>query len=502
MSRASLPLSPAPTEPSPSVDVPMTVPWTGLLGREGSPTGDGRLIEENALSWLDGPSPLRYVPMDMGAHDGAYVVGQITSISRSQGGKILGKGFFDLASPYGEEAMRCVKDKRMDGVSLDLDDVSFEIRVRPEVMGGDAPLSEDDAPEAPLDSGASDSPDSRPVNPDGTVTVVEVSSTDELMVTTSARIRAATLVAIPAFVDARIELVDTPDESLPGEEAPSAAPPSEGVDTESASEQSDELTAGITMPDSPPTAWFSDPGLVRATALTVTPEGRVYGHLATWGTCHLSHTHNGCVTPPHSAASYAYFHTGAVLTCEGAEVPVGHITLDTTHAGTHLSAAAASTHYENTGAVVADVTAGEDSVGIWVAGALRPTVTDAQMRALRSSPLSGDWRRLSGTLELVAALAVNVPGFPVPRPCGLVAGGVTLSLVASGMVPPRKVRRPGTLGALSTDDLRYLKRLADRERAEEKRSLTAPSETAVRLARRVRASALCVRTSCSHHERV
>jgi hypothetical protein len=200
------------------------------------------------------------------------------------------------------------------------------------------------------------------------------------------------------------------------------------------------------------------------------------------------------VPPPHSATRYSHFHTGAVLTEDGAEVPVGHITLDTLHASATLTPASTLAHYENTGTVVADVAAGEDRFGIWVAGALRPWATPEQVRSLRSAPLSGDWRRIAGSLELVAALAVNVPGFPVPRPSGLVAGGVVQSLVASGMLPPARVRRPGTEGALSLDDLRYLKRLADRERAEESALLAAGSlPSPVELARRVRASALSMR---------
>lgn len=508
---------------------PNRVPWSGVIGVEGQATGDGRLIETNALVWDALPLPLRYVPMDVGAHAGAYVVGMIETLGRAPGGDIIATGTFDLAAEYGEQAMADVRDKRMDGVSMDLDDVSFEVRVRAEVLeAADAMMEE-------LLFGDPEADGPREVDEDGRVVVATISSDDELMVTTSARVRAATLVSIPAFNTARIALADAPamgpdSPGVPGEgDGPSmggvmpdgetecsctegdesydpgctCGPPDEQPDGDRGDPHPDDeltrrspldpaLVAGA-APDAPPQAWFAKPSFREATALTVTPEGRVYGHLAIWGTCHISHTHSGCVTPPHSAAGYAYFHTGAVLTAEGTEVPVGHITLDTRHAGERLSAAAASAHYEHTGHVVADIAAGEDSYGIWVAGALRPSATETQIRALRSAPLSGDWRRLSGNLELVAALAVNVPGFPVPRPRGLVAGGVALTLLASGMVPPRTVLRPGTLGALSIDDLRYLKKLADRERAEEQRAALAPLPAAAQLARRVRASALAMR---------
>src|SRR4029079_16942320 len=81
------------------------------------------------------------------------------------------------------------------------------------------------------------------------------------------------------------------------------------------------------------------------------------------------------------------------------------------------------------GMVAADVRVGEDEHGIWVAGALRSHLSDEDVRAFRAALLSGDWRRIAGRLELVAALAVNVPGFPVPRTRSLVASGETETLL-------------------------------------------------------------------------
>jgi hypothetical protein len=230
--------------------------------------------------------------------------------------------------------------------------------------------------------------------------------------------------------------------------------------------------------------------------LTVTDAGQVFGHLALWGTCHISHAGSGeCVTPPRSAASYAYFHTGAIRTQGGTEIPVGHLTLDTTHANLAASPAATLAHYENTGAVVADIAVGEDSHGIWVAGSLRPSATPDQIRALRAAPLSGDWRQIGSNLELVAALAVNVPGFPVPRPAGMVASGAITSLVAAGMVTHHSLPAVA-VAALSSEDLRYLKTLISRERRNEARAIRrAPASTddLSALARRVRLTTLAAR---------
>lgn len=165
---------------------------------------------------------------------------------------------------------------------------------------------------------------------------------------------------------------------------------------------------------SPPKDWFNDPNLTRATPLTVTDNGQVFGHLATWGQCHTG-IGNQCVTAPRSTTNYAYFRTGETVCADGSRVPVGKITLGTGHADTSLGYVPAVQHYDDSGAAVAVVNAGEDRFGIWVAGSLVPGVDEGKLAELRRSPLSGDWRRIGGNLELVAALAVNSPGFPVLR---------------------------------------------------------------------------------------
>lgn len=656
------------------VEVSEPSKWSGVLGMEGQMTGDGRYIEANALYWEDLPLPIRYVSSDVGAHDGAQVVGKITNIWRGEGGQIMGEGDFDTNSGHGKEALRQVKEGLTTGVSMDLDDVSFEVRMSSELVN----LLESESLAADEEAEADE---------DGRVKVAAVKSDDEVRITTSGRIRAATIVAIPAFSQAKIALaasaqsfgsnpsqarapkgsakggqwIDTPGGIAANAEAFSNNGPWNGPGKSNASNLNDmgfagggwfeggganvgraytgkdgrprytylvqedfsdsdrkwyvldgpvskwgdldesdpslistetmdlpgaigkvkELTKDTTPIDAnslsanklttfateeqitmavsddpfpfemtlalqalkatdktefgsddymalatkardlfqvavdkgldqasefvdaldaflavdwsmwqpsdeeqpdltepgldepllasasvnfPPRAWFANPGLTEATPLTVTDDGRIFGHLAVWDTCHIGHSHSGCVKPPRSKAGYAYFRVGSVMTDDGSEVATGRITLETRHALGSLNATQTLAHYEDTGRAVADVAAGEDRFGIWIAGSVRPSATDDQIRALRGSPLSGDWRRIAGNLELVAALAVNVPGFPIPRPNGMVASGQVQSLVASGMMPPRKVVPPGSPGALSDDDLRYLKSLAARER--------------------------------------
>jgi hypothetical protein len=193
-----------------------------------------------------------------------------------------------------------------------------------------------------------------------------------------------------------------------------------------------------TMPTPRPTEWFQDPGLPGPTPLTITADGRVFGHLATWDTCHVGIT-GECVTPPRSNHNYAYFRTGEVVTASGDKVPVGQITMNTGHADRNLAAASTVAHYDNTGTAVVDVAAGEDTHGIWVAGAMRDGVSEDQVYVLQATgAISGDWRKIGGNLELVAALVVNVPGFPVPR-MQLAASAVDetpISLVAAAIVVP------------------------------------------------------------------
>jgi hypothetical protein len=167
--------------------------------------------------------------------------------------------------------------------------------------------------------------------------------------------------------------------------------------------------AGVLKPDR---GWFADPKLPRATPLHVDENGRVFGHLATWKQCHMG-VGNRCVMAPQSRANYKWFKNGSVLCADGSALRVGKLTLGTGHADKSYGVVPAIEHYDHTGLTVAVVNAGEDSFGVWVAGALVQGVTEAQAAELRRSPLSGDWRRVDGNLELVAALAVNSPGFPV-----------------------------------------------------------------------------------------
>jgi hypothetical protein len=202
----------------------------------------------------------------------------------------------------------------------------------------------------------------------------------------------------------------------------------------------------------PPAAWFDDPQLNDRTPLTITDDGRVFGHVATWlddegePNCHIGFD-GVCITPPRSVNGYRDFNTRPVRTAEGGDVHTGRLTYDTGHAAIRAAPDAVLAHYDNTGTVAADIRCGEDEHGIWAAGALRPDMAETDFRVVRAASPSGDWRvrpdfrRINGHLEMQAVLLVNTPGFRQPQAIAATAGGQQLSLIATGMpvrsVPPQ-----------------------------------------------------------------
>lgn len=457
---------------TPEMDTDPTVArWSGVIAVEGVMTGDGRMIENGALRWDDLPLPLRWDIEDDGAHAGAVVVGLIETVTRQDGGNIFATGFIDLVSDNGWQAAVLADKGMLRGVSIDPDEFDFEIRVKAELL--DAGIAEE-ADEDDIDDIDDPAEDAEPEMPaadaDGYVKVMEMRHDDEIMVAIDARLRAATLVDTPAFAQAMIAL----DEPL------GARPTTEQLVASGRESEIDDaimaLNASAATLTKPPAKWFGNPGLSGPTPLTITDDGRIYGHAALHNSCHLGF--ETCVTPPKSSTGYAWFKTGILLADDGTEHAVGQITMNTGHAGTALNPSQTLAHYDNTGMAVADVAAGEDAHGIWVAGALRPGVTDEQIRTLRASPLSGDWRRVGGNLELVALLAVSVPGFPVPR--GLVASGRQESLqlpapslgalVAAGFTPsaPDVIDVDGSMEFTAADreELKELLASARRDRAD------------------------------------
>lgn len=491
-----------------------------LLVVEGVWTGDGRYIDEDALSWRNLPLPLMGLDRTTDAHLEAKLIGNITRIER-QGRELHGYGTF-IKSDDDEvgRLQSLIRDGNLRGVSVDLDALEYEVVIPAAMMEQDG--------EMPVDE-----------NGEGSVPVE-----DYKMRVTSARLMGATVVPFPAFEEAYIESlanltaaigilcdvsgwigkfqsfndidfsppqgaqdeaqkgldwrneygrggtavgvarardisnganlspdtinrmvsyfarheVDKQGEGWsPGETGfPSAGriawalwggdPGRSWADKVkeqmTVRERDNTIVASghpVNAPVCPPASWFSNPNLSGPTPMTVTDEGYVFGHVATWNTCHIGFS-DQCVTPPASKAAYQHYLTGEIICEDGSRLAVGQITMDTGHAPLSANGAKALAHYDNTGTAVADVRTGEDTYGIWMAGALRPGLDPVKVRGLMASDVSGDWRRIGGNLELVGVLAVNVPGFPKARILVSEVEGLIASLVASIPAEPQPAK--------------------------------------------------------------
>ena len=354
--------------------------FTSVLAVIGEETDDGRMFATDIdLTFRDFPLPLRWQKQDSGGHYNAYTVGVIED-ARVEGTQVLGSGYM-LNTPEADEAMGEITHK-VTGPSVDLGSVEWQLR-----DGSGNPIDWDDL---------WDDPDMKVVE-----TVL------------GAKVLAATLVSTPAFGSTSItlgEMVERGDEAL----VAAAAMPEPGVDE------------SVYDP-----AFFTDPQFSGPTLPHMTADGRIQGHLAAFNVCHIG-IQDTCVMAPRSQTDYAWFHTSPpVKTTDGTRAKVGRLTVGGGHAGPRMGVGPAVAHYDDVGTAFALVHVGEDEYGIWFSGVAAPGATAQQIAQGLSAPLSGDWRRVGGNLELVAALAVNTPGFPI------VASGATdstdqpMSLVAA-----------------------------------------------------------------------
>jgi len=400
-------------------ETPDALPETSVLvvAREGEVTADRRLVEPGALSWREPPLTLTV------NHDADQRAGRIEAFGRTDRGGVdllraivtagndvtrddfdahldavgeyvVGFARHDLESEFGRDTAREVARGQLLGVSMEVGDEVVEF----------ACTETDD---------------------DGYCVT-------DLMVLLEGRIGAVTLTPFQA-----IESAEVLSEHRAGAGDRPGAVSIDDVVVEVEAADDDvalEIMLAAAGPMRPPAEWFADPGLESLTPMTITDDGRIFGHVAGWGSCHIGR--QGCTTPPASSTSYAYFlKPGAVLCADGSTVAAGTLTLGTGHAPTArgVTAAQAAAHYDNTGTVFADVAVGEDAHGPWYSGALRPDVDELQERRLRAAHVSGDWRPTDDGLELIRVLAVNSPGFPTHNRA-VVASGERTALIA-GVAP-------------------------------------------------------------------
>lgn len=427
---ADAPVSPGET-PEPEtlpIDAYTQGKWEGVLAVEGVETGDSpkREFAAGALDWRDLPLSIYWQKQTGDGHDNAVIVARVDTIERD-GNKIVGSGQFDMGGADGIEAHRLIHGGYMRGISVSLDDVGENDL---EEVYGDA-------------AGEGDG---------GGLMMMPM---PEKVIFHHGRIVDACLTGQPALQEASIHLVPDQVDAPVTRTVPALAAGAKVIslgqpnwNTAGSATSVLRLTTSSTTgtalvaaggPAKPPKAWFEDPHLQAPTPLTVTPDGRIFGHLAQFGTCHMSFTKR-CVQPPRND-DFSYFNLKAIPTAEGDYVSVGNLTFGGDHAPIDLDMVPAKEHYENTSSVIADVHAGQDRFGIWIAGAARPGLTAVQMRTLQGASVSGDWRYRDGRHRLVHGLLVNVPGFPVPRLRTYVHNGVQTALVASGIVTAASAER-------------------------------------------------------------
>lgn len=448
----------------PDEEVLTQVPWHGVLAPEGIPSGDGRQFAKLALTTRRLPLPLKWMPSDKQGHDDSVIVGRIDRVFRNKQGFLCAEGMFDT-SENAYEAIRQIANSMLRGVSVDLDEMSGAVEIPREGNRSVVELAAAVVASATLcaipafseayvalghwdeaEEPSGDSGEFAPVpreTKDGPGWITHPGETKHITnYWVDGRGAAKIAWGTPGDFDrCRANLakyVKNPKwlaglcanlhyralRTWPGQDHSIIASGGEAAPAFNLV-----ASAGIEPYNGDD---FRNPGFDKPTPLTVTDDGRVFGHLAAWGTCHIG-VRGVCTTPPTSRSKYGYFLTGEVPTTAG-PVNVGQITMGGGHADIRKNARAALAHYDATSTVVADVTAGEDAHGIWVAGHLRSTVTPEESHALRAAALSGDWRQIRGSLEMVAALAVNVPGFPIPRTEVNASSEAQYALTASAIV--------------------------------------------------------------------
>lgn len=351
-------------------------PWEGVLTVEGEESGDGRLFGLGSLDWAELPMPLMYQPASVGGHDASVLAGAITFAAR-KGSQIFGRGHVFGNMLDGEHGDGIRNMMKTGGVSVDVDKVK-DADVELVFAEGDA-------------GGLMAKP--------------------ELTVFHRGRIRGATLVAFPAFVEAKLAFTN--------KEMVTASAESCGCSDERDSYVLTAASHTITIPDVPPAEWFSEPVDVQAKgALTITDEGRVFGWLAPAGVTHRSVRKT---VPMGGNVDYSRFMKGETIVAGGGRVVTGVITGECGHAPTENYGTLANRkkHYDDSCSVFANIAVGQrPGKGVWVAGALKHGVTAEQVATAMGCSLSGDWQPhpdKPGVQEFIAALLVPVPGFAMAR---------------------------------------------------------------------------------------
>lgn len=384
-------------EAAPGDDSGRFVAVSGPIVLEGRNTGDRREFATGSLTWQDeGETASLEIPLGyqferghgpMGS-DKVARIGRLDAIERTESGELFARGVIDLATKHGRDAAMQMGTRDEPGT---LAGVSVVVDEDPDGPGLTVEYQMPEGCEAESEEF------------DESCMMFE-----REIVTEGARIRAVDLVDIPAFSEARLYL----DAPLAGDFLPEEQ------------RQEESLTASafnMMIPDLPPVEWFDEPvDEPDIGAITITDEGRIFGYLAPKNVAHRGYRDKR-VEVPTGNVDYGIWMNRVTLADDGKggfqRLATGPITMNCGHApsSSAVKGAARREHYDNSCSVVATVRAGENSKGVWIAGAVLPDVSADQIRRMMTCQLSGDWgphREQPGKRELAAALLVPVPGFP------------------------------------------------------------------------------------------
>jgi hypothetical protein len=439
----------------PTGGVPFTIPAVVLEGWE---TSDGRFITAGSLGRRDMPQSLmamlRNPDGGFEGHSAAIVCGRLDTMERfdasaminRETGEPFGAGVWGWRAtgflvpnddqPGSSATVDYVRDGVLRGVSVDLGEVEADVQVLEE--------DEDGFPERVR------------------------------FVVTQGSIAQCTVTPFAAFPSAYIVLDDgqgaeeagvTPaPEPAPVPVAASALRIVEPERTRQALVASLAADAETIAPVLPPRAWFERvdvPDPARHVYLgrrpNGVPTGQVWGYVAQWDVPHAGILNREVYAPRLGPAGYRTFTSqGSTFTEEGEEIPTGVLSFGGGHDNDmNHGVVPALAHYDSTSTAYADVTVGEDDFGVWFAGAMRPHLTRQQIEEFGRHPISGDWRANPGdaNVRLVAALAVNTPGFPIRGRAHITASGGR-ALIAAGAAP--LIRRQRRSGGADPDEVNRL----------------------------------------------
>jgi hypothetical protein len=438
-----------------------------MLAPIGLPTGDGRRFKAGGITLADLPMAFEWVRSREGGHDGAVGVGAVQKAAVLTVGQAVKDGWISAEAVKGmDSGLEAVwaTGEMYDGVSREemprlAEDVAEAMHLMSQgTLGPSVDL--DSFEGVPVFEGTED---------EVTWDLIEqyMDENDgkepriELLIT-QGRVRAATLVSIPAFAE-----TSRPLELIAAEEDGEAASQSDAL----------ALVASVATQARPAALAFDMPALNGPTPITFDWEnGTVYGHIATWQTCHVGYS-DVCVTAPHDeSGGYSWFNRFPVETEDGGTVWAGRLTVGGRHAGLELAASATMAAYDSK-TVAAHVRAYEDTHGIVLAGVLNPMLTETERQTLNRRRVSGDWRETPAGLSLVEVLALSPgprahsePGFPIPGTFSRSGRQVALTAALG------PVEELGSITVTLSD--RDIERVLERREAREARKLAAQTARA------------------------